>query len=1306
MARRIRRKEEELRRRRARRASELAFASRTVGLTDMHAPRPPELARQHTVQREEQTRRAFASQGHAFGLTVGLGNAAAEGAARDVMQGAHAPRDVEVRRSRGMAADLLARSSEPVWHEDGRFSVKDEVAGLDVTYDPSGGAPDVDLGQVQQGLGGGAPLDSETRDYMEWRFGVSFEKVRIHNSSKASAISKALYAHAFALGGDVAFAQGNYRPGTKSGDRLLAHELTHVVQSGLAPKVGAPAEGLQKSASVSEPTDHFEVEADRMADQVVAVSRADFQRAKREGTLGADPEETARKRAAAAETMASRSADPVLSRSATSESSGAKGPSGGALSRSAKVQREGSDSGGGGDITFTLKLAESITIEIKGAKAKKPTYTQAVTFPGLKNAKVVLNLANSKVTGGSLTGALAPKELSGSVQFTVGSGGTISGSSPATWTCKDFGSGEIDVKALRGSLSGSAKVGPDNIKAGADLKVTDFTGIVQVFGADNKVTGTGTGTGSVSDGKLEGTLGLDYSTDAGATGTLKADINIQAFKDSFENGQVAGAGLDDFPKFDLDFKSGKWSGDQVVPYRKGAPGLSGQSDVHLKYDGTAFSGTGEGKFEVADFIRGTVSNSVSADGKVNGTFKIETDSFAIGPITCEKISLTGGIKNDVVDLKASGTLSAFDGKAKGSFTSNLVESGGLKWDGTLSLDVPQMKKVEVTLTYEVGKGFTGAGTVVPKIPALTGEATLKFDGSKLSGDAEFDVNLPLLNGAKVKAKYAEGKFSGSTKIDPGAIQIPNIQITSSSLSASFGEEFSIAGSCAASMAGGQVSGSLNMSYSGGKFDADMSSTFAVPGINPVELNLKYAAGKLSGSAKTSVNIPMADEASVEVYYRDGKFGGKGKVGFNIPGLNKVEGTVEITPEGQLNGSLAIKPKDFSIPPLTVEGCDITGTITNGKLGISGGGTVKGIPLTESAKLTASYSEAEGFGGSIETKLKIPGLKEATAKLALQGGKVSGSVKAEAEMTGFSGAAEIKYNDGRWSGSGTLAYKKGKFDGSVTVNIGESGKLSGKGSVGYKVTDNFKLTAELELREDQSMVIGGKIECPSQVPLFKKEYEKNIFQMSGRFGIPGLSIQVPVVGVVGLEAQLSGSIDFKAGLDIFLADITAAGSFDTASGEVDLDIGGTVKGRAHAGLEASATLSVGMGLGPASIGGYVKIAGSARAEAEVFAGVNAKYHTGGPLKLHFGAGASAGLVLGLTISGGLYASVDVWVKTLRKEWELVTKTWEFRPGGKLEYRKDFDYEMGSAPSAAMLAPDSLPSIDGNEMARQAGGQASL
>ena len=95
--------------------------------------------------------------------------------------------------------------------------------------------------------GSGAPLPASERAFFEPRFGRSFEGVRIHDGAHADAASKSISARAFTLGGDIAFAGGEYRPGTSDGRRLLAHELTHTVQQGgegtirRAPPAPAPA---------------------------------------------------------------------------------------------------------------------------------------------------------------------------------------------------------------------------------------------------------------------------------------------------------------------------------------------------------------------------------------------------------------------------------------------------------------------------------------------------------------------------------------------------------------------------------------------------------------------------------------------------------------------------------------------------------------------------------------------------------------------------------------------------------------------------------------------------------------------------------------------------------------------------------------------------------------------------------------------------------------------------------------------------------------------------------------------------------
>lgn len=78
--------------------------------------------------------------------------------------------------------------------------------------------------------GSGQSLPESERQFFETRFGASFSTVRVHTGSLAHEAARILGARAFTVGHDVVFGAGQYRPGTRDGRHLLAHELTHVVQ--------------------------------------------------------------------------------------------------------------------------------------------------------------------------------------------------------------------------------------------------------------------------------------------------------------------------------------------------------------------------------------------------------------------------------------------------------------------------------------------------------------------------------------------------------------------------------------------------------------------------------------------------------------------------------------------------------------------------------------------------------------------------------------------------------------------------------------------------------------------------------------------------------------------------------------------------------------------------------------------------------------------------------------------------------------------------------------------------------------------
>lgn len=114
--------------------------------------------------------------------------------------------------------------------------------------------------------GHGEPLPQPTRAQMEAALGADLDAVRIHRDSQAQALSQDLGARAFTHGADVYFADGQFAPASEDGQRVLAHELAHVMQQrdGAKLLVGA----------VHDPA---EAEADAVAEQVVRGLRAQAQ---------------------------------------------------------------------------------------------------------------------------------------------------------------------------------------------------------------------------------------------------------------------------------------------------------------------------------------------------------------------------------------------------------------------------------------------------------------------------------------------------------------------------------------------------------------------------------------------------------------------------------------------------------------------------------------------------------------------------------------------------------------------------------------------------------------------------------------------------------------------------------------------------------------------------------------------------------------------------------------------------------------------------------------------------------------------
>jgi hypothetical protein len=134
--------------------------------------------------------------------------------------------------------------------------------------DTGGGGPatvDREIARaIEEQRGRGRELDTDARATLENAMGEDFSGVRIHDDAEADGLSDAVSAAAFTTGSDIFFREGKYDPGSSEGQKLLAHELTHVSQQRGAPQAS--------ELTVSEPGDPSETEASAIAEQVSAAA--------------------------------------------------------------------------------------------------------------------------------------------------------------------------------------------------------------------------------------------------------------------------------------------------------------------------------------------------------------------------------------------------------------------------------------------------------------------------------------------------------------------------------------------------------------------------------------------------------------------------------------------------------------------------------------------------------------------------------------------------------------------------------------------------------------------------------------------------------------------------------------------------------------------------------------------------------------------------------------------------------------------------------------------------------------------------
>ena len=137
--------------------------------------------------------------------------------------------------------------------------------------------PDVEA-TINQARGGGQPLADSIREPMEQAFGADFSGVKVHTDAQSDQLNRSIQARAFATGRDVFFKKGEYQPGSRGGQELIAHELTHVVQQNAGAlslnrqqiRMSESLDLLQKVSDTESDTEDFADFADFSAFQSAA----------------------------------------------------------------------------------------------------------------------------------------------------------------------------------------------------------------------------------------------------------------------------------------------------------------------------------------------------------------------------------------------------------------------------------------------------------------------------------------------------------------------------------------------------------------------------------------------------------------------------------------------------------------------------------------------------------------------------------------------------------------------------------------------------------------------------------------------------------------------------------------------------------------------------------------------------------------------------------------------------------------------------------------------------------------------------
>jgi hypothetical protein len=356
-------------------------------------------------------------------------------------------------------------------------------------------------------------LDAETRPFMEYRLGYDFSQVRLHTDSQAANSARSMNAKAYTVGSDIVFGGGEYSPGSIEGHRLIAHELTHVVQQASGPVAGIQT--ADDEISISEPEDQSEQEAEQIATQVLSDELDAEAPAELDESGGAS----------SAESLGQIADSPVVANSTVQRQSDDDYRQAGDQSIGGDASEAVSDSGGseGGGFLETAQnmlsvvhaateLPEAAVSEaaINAGEAGAPIFPGVASALGLGEESVeagqslyAAGQSAEEMVGGGPANLLGPLALASGAsdvyQALTGPQSSLENTAKGVQGAAEATSGAVGTAGLLGSLTGSAglaegaaALGPVGAVAGS------FAGGMALGNFIEKYTGIGSKAGDVA----------------------------------------------------------------------------------------------------------------------------------------------------------------------------------------------------------------------------------------------------------------------------------------------------------------------------------------------------------------------------------------------------------------------------------------------------------------------------------------------------------------------------------------------------------------------------------------------------------------------------------------------------------------------------------------------------------------------------------------------------------------------------------------------------------------------------------------